>query len=545
MTLSLGPRLYKNLLLLALLALATVGMVTTTTTTATATSTTVSDPRIIDASTKTHAMPTACNCVIFRMDDIQDSWLVPVQSAVIDKFVERNENLDIGVIMNSVGKDPALVSKVRQGIATGLIETSLHGWNHVPYDTLAFKEQRDTLQMANEKMQDLFGRKSTIFIPPYNAYNEDTLNAASQVGLKIISSEFDEELPSIYNPSNPDSPSNKIYKAIGGPEIKDKYGVYHIPQVIGFHTYSDRVVKTPLPSVKNHISNAIANYGYAVVTLHPQDFAVRDAKGSPLPAISKAEMEDLDSLITWINNKEYRISTFSSLTGVPLPPIVDHSPPDIQAPADKAVVSSSSRSHVDLGFPSVSDNVDLSPEVTNDAPKDGFPQGLTIVKWTATDAAGNTASANQYVAVAKTADKIRPTISITAPANGAVVSVPADGAKNITVQGTAFDSPLGVKSVEVRTTDTSYVLAKQKVSGDWSSWSYDLHIKKAGTLEIIARATDFFGNQEWSKISVTVSLGQSNAAAAEEPHLMTLSEFVVGINKASAATNANTKLQMP
>ena len=457
----------------------------------------------------------ACNCVIFRLDDIQDFWLVPVQSAIIDKFIERNENLDLGVIMNFVGNDPAIVNKVRQGVATGLIETVLHGWNHVPYDTLSLQEQHDTLQMANAKLQDLFGRKTTIFIPPYNAYNEDTLEATSQLGLKIISSEFDQELPSIYDPDDPNSPNNKVYKAIAGSDIKDQFGVYHLPQVVGYYTYdSEPPTKTPLSFIQSQINDTIANYGYAVITLHPQDFTVKDANGNPTPVLSQEEMNDLDALITWIGDQEYHIRTFSSVTNVPLPPIIDNIPPNITAPADKAVVSTSELTPVDLGTPAVSDNVDTSPTVTNDAPAGGFPQGLTVVTWTATDDAGNGATANQYVMVSSTADTVRPTVSVSNPVAGTAVSGPAAGV-NILVEGTASDGQSGVKIVEVRPNNGGYKPAKQKSPGSWSEWSFVLNIKQSGNREVVARSTDFFGNMQWAVIPITVSLSGPDTVAPQ------------------------------
>ncbi|AIC14356.1 polysaccharide deacetylase family protein [Nitrososphaera viennensis] len=297
--------------------------------------------------TKAHALTDACNCVIFRLDDVQDFWLVTVQSAVIDKVVERNESLDLAIIMNHIGNDPAIVGKVRESIATGLIETSLHGWNHVDYRTLPLKEQQETLETANQKMEELFGSKTRIFVAPYNAYNDDTLEAASQAGLTILSSEFDEEMGSIYDPDEPDSPDNKIYKAAAGSDLKDQYGVYHLPQAIGFYTYdSEPPTKTPLTRIESQIDSTIASYGYAVVTLHPQDFTVKDANNNPTEAISQTEIDDLDALITWINDQGYHIGTFSSTVDAQTPPpAVDNNSTvsDIIAPLANTIVVPSFR----------------------------------------------------------------------------------------------------------------------------------------------------------------------------------------------------------
>jgi hypothetical protein len=67
-----------------------------------------------------------------------------------------------------------------------------------------------------------------------------------------------------------------------------------------------------------------------------------------------------------------------------------------------------------LGTPTVTDNRDRNPVVTNDAPG-VFPYGTTIVTWRATDSAGNYAEQQQTVSVV---DTQRPTfITVLSPVN--------------------------------------------------------------------------------------------------------------------------------
>jgi hypothetical protein len=79
--------------------------------------------------------------------------------------------------------------------------------------------------------------------------------------------------------------------------------------------------------------------------------------------------------------------------------VQDTTPPTLTPPPDVEVEESHpAGTPVDLGQPTVSDNCDPNPTVENDAPA-LFPLGTTTVTWTATDASGNVATAQQMVTV--------------------------------------------------------------------------------------------------------------------------------------------------
>ena len=98
-----------------------------------------------------------CNCVIFRLDDVQDYWLSSIQTTVMDQFIKKNQPVSVGPILNYIGDDLNVVSKVKQGHTLGLFDLYVHGWNHVDYSQLDLTTQIHTLQKANDKMDKLFG----------------------------------------------------------------------------------------------------------------------------------------------------------------------------------------------------------------------------------------------------------------------------------------------------------------------------------------------------------------------------------------------------
>jgi len=97
----------------------------------------------------------------------------------------------------------------------------------------------------------------------------------------------------------------------------------------------------------------------------------------------------------------------------------DSTPPTISGIEDVSAEATDPLTQLSLGKPTVKDNADPSPNVTCDAPPDGFPLGTTIVTWIAKDAKGNMASVTQKVTVVDTTPP-----SITAPQN---VIVHVDG----------------------------------------------------------------------------------------------------------------------
>jgi peptidoglycan/xylan/chitin deacetylase (PgdA/CDA1 family) len=245
------------------------------------------------------------------MDDIQDYWVQAGQLAAMDLFLSKHLPLSLGLIMHDVGNDSRIVDKVRGGSQSGLFELALHGWDHVDYTKLGERVQESTLVQANQKMDRIFGRTSEIFIPPFNKFNNSTLKAMSDLGLRILSSSAYEEylfdqnrslfMPDIKNNDNNDNENNQ--------------GIYHLAEIASFTDYeaSGNLTKVPIENILSDAIHSIDKYGYAVILFHPQDLMKIDENGKFTSILDKNQVKELSHLIDSLLSRDIAIISFSKV----------------------------------------------------------------------------------------------------------------------------------------------------------------------------------------------------------------------------------------
>jgi peptidoglycan/xylan/chitin deacetylase (PgdA/CDA1 family) len=244
---------------------------------------------------------TACNCVVFRMDDVQDYFGSNGTTAVMDQFISKNQSLSLGLIMNEIGNDSKIINKVREGQQKGLFELASHGWNHTDSSKLNEKDQKGSLIKANEKMQHLFGKTSDIFIPPFGSFNNATIKAMTSLGLRILSSDNDAEI--------------KFESQNGSQNATSQAIIYHLPSTSTFKEFlGGKWIKHPIANIHSDVDNSIKKYGYAVITLHPQDFIGVDKNGKFNKTLDRNEIKDLSQLIDFILAKNIHITSLQKLT---------------------------------------------------------------------------------------------------------------------------------------------------------------------------------------------------------------------------------------
>lgn len=137
--------------------------------------------------------------VVFRYDDFMlknDS----VNEEVVRIFQKHNIPLVLGVIpYDSAGhfvleKNYAFMSTLKHGLANGSLELALHGYNHIKvadngeFGNVPFEEQYRRIKIGKQFLDSVFQQHTVTFIPPWNAYDENTLNVMDKLGMTVISS---------------------------------------------------------------------------------------------------------------------------------------------------------------------------------------------------------------------------------------------------------------------------------------------------------------------------------------------------------------------
>jgi len=246
-----------------------------------------------------------CNCVNFRLDDVQDHFARPAQIALMDLFLSRNQGFTTGIITEAFGNDTEVIRKVRQGVDKGVFELALHGCCNIQYTTLDFDDQKDTLYDGNRKIQKLLGERANIFIPPFNRFDANTIRALQELDIKILSSSFDWD-------------RYQYFVADGKINNYSPDEIYHLPSVVGYK-YRNEVTKTwdktPIWDIEGNVTSSVEKYGYAVITLHPQDFVIIE-NGKFTRTLDIKEIVDLSNLIDYIMSKGMRIATMAEIVGV-------------------------------------------------------------------------------------------------------------------------------------------------------------------------------------------------------------------------------------
>ena len=238
----------------------------------------------------------SCNCVAFRFVTLQDYWLDDVQIEVIDTFIRNDVSVTTGIIGNLFGYDAKLVDYIKNSLEKNekLIEIANNGWDYEDFTSFTKEEQSSLIKQSNEQITTVLGKAPTVFIPPLEKFNDGTISALIENDIKYISSSIQKDPPP--------------YRLSGA-----KF--YHFPEgtTIGKFDRSLGIIKgTNHEQTLAEVQINLEKYGFAVVTMQPQEFSVVE-KNVYTNQVNQQQIQELELLIDKIKALGYKIVSISEI----------------------------------------------------------------------------------------------------------------------------------------------------------------------------------------------------------------------------------------
>jgi peptidoglycan/xylan/chitin deacetylase (PgdA/CDA1 family) len=235
-----------------------------------------------------------CNCVAFRLDDIQEFWLRDVQLEVLETFREKNTPVTIGIIGEAFEGKIANFVINSTNRENSNIEIANHGWTHENFALLDKDQQDQLIKNTNKKMLNLTGVLPITFIPPMGEVNPSTFEVLQENNFTTFSSTF--------------LGSEPPYPLVTS-------GIYHFPSTADTGIYvGDLVIFQGLPhdETLTDIKNSQEKFGFSVVTLHPQEFSMIE-NGVHVNKVNRDQINELRFLIDEIQKLDLKLVFLSQI----------------------------------------------------------------------------------------------------------------------------------------------------------------------------------------------------------------------------------------
>ena len=236
----------------------------------------------------------SCQCVAFRLDDVQDYWLNSIQLSLLETFSKNKIPLTVGIIANSFGEDVKVTGIVKTQIEKNKIIIANHGLDSTPFTLFDKNKQNSMLKESTKKIYDELGVSPKIFIPPQNRFNEDTTEVLIENGFTHLSA-------SLLSDSEPFPLKNEQ--------------LYRFPELSTTGDYvpsQNRILGVSAEKTFENAMSAIEKYGFAVITIHPQEYSVFQG-GEYLNEINPSQLNELQSLIEEIQNHDIQVVSLNEI----------------------------------------------------------------------------------------------------------------------------------------------------------------------------------------------------------------------------------------
>lgn len=243
--------------------------------------------------------------VVWRMDDIQGWYCSSIFDDITAPFTSTNTPLSLGIIGNGLTGDATIVADLTALKGNPNIEFANHSFTHPSGGLPSLggeSVQQNDLQEDQTVINSVVGAPAATFIPPDNAYDSDTVQAATNVNLTNLSAQCTWSAPgtSVFCPTG----SEVVW-----PNLTWQ-GLASMPAGAVIDDWTDFTKPASVDTAMAWADAQIANQGFAVFMLHPQELATDDATCTTPDA---AKLKVISDVITQGKAKNWHFYTFSQM----------------------------------------------------------------------------------------------------------------------------------------------------------------------------------------------------------------------------------------
>ena len=241
--------------------------------------------------------PRTCNCVAFRLDDIQDYYIRVPAVDLMELFQQKKADLTIGIIGGFFGEDPHLVNFLKRAIVNKYptLEIASHSWNNSPLTNFDKNDQETLLLKTNEKLLEVLGVAPKTLVTPHNEFNDDTLALLPELGFTHLTAHIKET----HSPPYPFENLELYYFPASTQTAK------LLPDGVTW-VIQDRAV------ILEEIRGFLNKYGFAVVMMHPYEFSITEL-GIFTGETDKQMIGEVGRLIDELRDEGIKLVTISEI----------------------------------------------------------------------------------------------------------------------------------------------------------------------------------------------------------------------------------------
>lgn len=148
--------------------------------------------------------------LVFRCDDYAGAGgpTEQVEHQLVELFSRCRLPLTFGLIPASLEMRPDKIQFLKPYVDSGAIQIALHGWDHQPqagllasqgikseFVGLPLAAQLDRITRGKRLLESWYGKPVKAFIPPWNSYDLNTLEACAQAGFEAFSAAINGPFP--------------------------------------------------------------------------------------------------------------------------------------------------------------------------------------------------------------------------------------------------------------------------------------------------------------------------------------------------------------